>query len=82
MKTVGTWRYVLLAVTLLWIMPQIAEAGRIDIWPYEFGQPSDWPLSSGESENTFFAMGQDLSVFLAPMTARCLHQSNCQLERQ
>jgi hypothetical protein len=57
MKAIRTWRYVLLAVTLLWIMPQIAEAGRIDIWPHQFGLPHDTGISSAESEYRFFCNG-------------------------
>ena len=57
MKTVGRSGYVLLAVTLLWIMPEIAEAGRIDIWAHEFGHSAAPTLSTAESELRFFCDG-------------------------
>ena len=57
MKAIRTWRYVLLAFPLLWIMPQIAEAGRIDIWAHEFGHSAAPTLSTAESEFRFFCDG-------------------------
>jgi hypothetical protein len=57
MKAISTWRYVFLAVPLVWIMLQIVEAGVVTIWPHEFGQTYHWLLSSAESEYRFQRSG-------------------------